>query len=83
MTMPISKMISEKRRYRQYKTRTEELPADYHTAIDALERYAAYFGPTNWRRVTTTMGNNRRSTGCSVQRRAGFSWRVCRSDRTI
>ena len=42
--MSISKMISEKRRYRQYKARTEQLPANYHTAIDALERYLMYFG---------------------------------------
>ena len=42
--MSISKMIGEKRRYRQYKARTEQLPANYHTAIDALERYLMYFG---------------------------------------
>ncbi len=42
--MSISKMIAEKRRYRQYKARTKQLPADYHTAIDALERYLMYFG---------------------------------------
>jgi DNA-binding ferritin-like protein (Dps family) len=30
-----------RRRYRQYKARTERLPANYHTAIDALE----FFGP--------------------------------------
>ena len=44
--MSISKMISEKRRYRQYKARTEQLPANYHTAIDALERYLNYYGGT-------------------------------------
>jgi len=42
--MSISKMIAEKRRYRQYKARTKQLPANYHTAIDALERYLMYFG---------------------------------------
>ena len=42
--MSISTMIDEKRRYRQYKARTEQLPANYHTAIDALERYLMYFG---------------------------------------
>jgi DNA-binding ferritin-like protein (Dps family) len=42
--MSILKMIAEKRRYRQYKARTEQLPANYHTAIDALERYLMYFG---------------------------------------
>ena len=40
-------MIGDKRRYRQYKARTEQLPANYHTAIDALERYLEFFGPGN------------------------------------
>jgi len=44
MTMSISKMIAGKWRYRQYKARTKQLPADYHTAIAALERYLMYFG---------------------------------------
>ncbi len=42
--MTISKMITDKRRYRQYKARTKQLPANYHAAIDALERYLTYFG---------------------------------------
>jgi DNA-binding ferritin-like protein (Dps family) len=37
--------IEQKRRYRKYKARTERLPANYHTAIDALERYMGFFGP--------------------------------------
>ena len=37
--------IEQKRRYRQYKARTKQLPANYYTAIDALERYMQYFGP--------------------------------------
>jgi DNA-binding ferritin-like protein (Dps family) len=36
--------IKQKRRYRRYKARTERLPASYHTAIDALQRYSYYFG---------------------------------------
>jgi DNA-binding ferritin-like protein (Dps family) len=43
--MFIAQMISEKRRYRQYKARTKQLPPNYHTAITALERYLMYFGP--------------------------------------
>jgi DNA-binding ferritin-like protein (Dps family) len=39
--------IKQKRRYRQYKARKEQLPANYHTAIDALERYLTWFGPGN------------------------------------
>ena len=38
--------LEQKKRYRQYKARTEQLPASYHTAIDALERYTEFFGPT-------------------------------------
>jgi DNA-binding ferritin-like protein (Dps family) len=36
--------IKQKRRYRQYKARVERLPANYHAAIDALQRYSYYFG---------------------------------------
>ncbi len=36
--------VEQKRRYRQYKARVEQLPASYHTAIDALQRYSYYFG---------------------------------------
>ena len=36
--------IGDKRRWRQYKTRTKQLPPNYRTAIDALERYLTYFG---------------------------------------
>ena len=43
--MFISKMIGEKRRWRQYKARTRQLPASYRTAADALERYLMCFGP--------------------------------------
>ena len=34
-----------KRRYRRSRARTEQLPANYHAAIDALERYTQFFGP--------------------------------------
>ena len=33
-----SKQKRQKRRYRQFKARTEQLPANYQTAIDALVR---------------------------------------------
>jgi DNA-binding ferritin-like protein (Dps family) len=36
--------LEQKKRYREYKARTERLPASYHTAIDALQRYSYYFG---------------------------------------
>jgi DNA-binding ferritin-like protein (Dps family) len=48
MTMDISKftskVIGDKRRWREYKARTRQLPEDYRTAIDALERYLMFFG---------------------------------------
>jgi DNA-binding ferritin-like protein (Dps family) len=37
--------IEQKKRYREYKARAERLPANYRTAIDAVERYMQYFGP--------------------------------------
>ena len=32
-------------RDRQYMARTEQLPENDHTVIDALERYMEFFGP--------------------------------------
>jgi len=40
----ITGSLEQKKQYRQYKARTERLPANYRTAIDALERYLMYFG---------------------------------------
>ena len=36
--------LEQKKRYRQYKARTKQLPANYRTAVEALERYLMYFG---------------------------------------
>jgi DNA-binding ferritin-like protein (Dps family) len=41
----ISKVIGDKRRWRDYKARVRQLPPDYRTAVDAIERYLMYFGP--------------------------------------
>jgi DNA-binding ferritin-like protein (Dps family) len=41
----ITKLIGDKRRWKQYKARTRQLPTSYHTAINALERYLMCFGP--------------------------------------
>ncbi len=43
----VEKLVGEfgdKRRWRQYKARKQQLPANYRTAVDALERYLTYFG---------------------------------------
>ncbi len=43
--MSISKMINHKRRYRQYKARVKQLPENYRTAVEAIERYLMHFVP--------------------------------------
>ncbi|MEP6562410.1 MAG: DUF1048 domain-containing protein [Nakamurella sp.] len=40
----ITGSLEQKKQYRKYKARTERLPASYHTAIRALERYLMYYG---------------------------------------
>jgi DNA-binding ferritin-like protein (Dps family) len=40
-----SKVIGDKRRWRQYKARVKQLPPNYRSAVDAIERYLMYFGP--------------------------------------
>ncbi|WP_433258770.1 DUF1048 domain-containing protein [Streptosporangium sp. CA-135522] len=37
--------MEDKRRYRQYKARTEQLPENCRTTVEALERYLIHFGP--------------------------------------
>lgn len=41
-----AKVIGDKRRWRQYKARTEQLPPNYRVAVDALQRYLQFFGPS-------------------------------------
>ncbi|QDG62490.1 DUF1048 domain-containing protein [Pseudarthrobacter sp. NIBRBAC000502771] len=36
--------LEDKKRWREYKARKEQLPGSYRTAIDALERYFTYAG---------------------------------------
>jgi len=36
--------LEQKKRYRQYRARVEQLPATYRTAVEALQRYSNYFG---------------------------------------
>ncbi len=39
-----ARWIEQKRHYRQYKARIEQLPASYRTAVAGLERYTNYLG---------------------------------------
>jgi DNA-binding ferritin-like protein (Dps family) len=36
--------LEQKKRYRQYRARAEQLPPNYRAAIEALDRYLMYFG---------------------------------------
>jgi DNA-binding ferritin-like protein (Dps family) len=40
-----SKVIGDKRRWREYKARVRQLPPNYRAAVDAIERYLMHFGP--------------------------------------
>ena len=42
-----SKVIGDKRRWRQYKARVNALPASYRTAVEAIERYLMHFVPAD------------------------------------
>ena len=44
--MFITRMIEEKRRFKRYKERTAQLPANYRTAVDGFERYLMVFAPS-------------------------------------
>jgi DNA-binding ferritin-like protein (Dps family) len=48
-----SKLIGDKKRWRQYKARTRELPEPYRAVAEALERYLMVFGPTDGDSVAT------------------------------
>jgi DNA-binding ferritin-like protein (Dps family) len=47
MTKFVEKIVGDlgdKRRWREYKARVKALPANYRTAVEALDRYLMYFG---------------------------------------
>lgn len=49
----ISKVIGPKRRWRAYKARVRELPPNYRTTVEAIERYLMNFVPTDDDRVAS------------------------------
>ena len=51
----MAKWRDEKKRYKQYKARKEQLPAGHREAIDAVERYALRFGPATGETVVTML----------------------------
>jgi DNA-binding ferritin-like protein (Dps family) len=43
----IAKVIGPKRRWREYKARVRQLPENYRTAVEAIERYLMHFVPAD------------------------------------
>ena len=41
----IAKVVGPKGQWRRYKARVRQLPPDYRSAVDAIERYLMHFGP--------------------------------------
>jgi DNA-binding ferritin-like protein (Dps family) len=50
--------LDQKRSYRQYKARVARLPANYRTAVEALNRYLTYFGGISKGDVLVSMLND-------------------------
>jgi DNA-binding ferritin-like protein (Dps family) len=48
----ISKIVGPKRQWRAYKARVRQLPENYRTAVDAIERYLMHFVPADGDSVT-------------------------------
>jgi DNA-binding ferritin-like protein (Dps family) len=42
-----TKLIGDKKRWRAYKARTASLPTSHRTAVDGIERYLMYTGPSD------------------------------------
>ncbi|MGB7860885.1 MAG: DUF1048 domain-containing protein [Acidimicrobiia bacterium] len=43
----ISKVVGDKGRWRAYKARRRQLPEEYRTAVEAIEKYLMHFVPTS------------------------------------
>ncbi|MCU0277673.1 MAG: DUF1048 domain-containing protein [Candidatus Nanopelagicales bacterium] len=40
----VTKLVGDKRRWRQYRARVHQFPPDYRTAVEGIQRYLMYFG---------------------------------------
>lgn len=43
----VTTVIGDKRRWRQYKARVKQLPPNYRSTVNAIERYLMHFGPVD------------------------------------
>ncbi|HUN38598.1 MAG TPA: DUF1048 domain-containing protein [Trebonia sp.] len=53
----ISKVVGDKREWRQYKARKQRLPENYRAALDAAERYANYSGLSDGDAIMRMLGD--------------------------
>lgn len=53
----LTKLIGDKRQWRQYKARIKNLPPSYRDAVAAIERYAMRFGPTDADSASSLFGD--------------------------
>lgn len=47
--------LEQKKQYREHKARVQALPANYRTAVEAIERYLMYFGSITNGEIMVTM----------------------------
>lgn len=52
-----SKVIGEKKRWREYKARVRELPENYRATVEAIERYLMFSGPVDTESAASLFGN--------------------------
>lgn len=43
----LTKLIGDKRQWREYRARIKALPTEYRTAVDGIQRYLFHTGPGN------------------------------------
>ena len=53
----LSKVIGDKRQWREYKARVSDLPPDYREAVEAIERYVMLFGPIDADSAMSLLGD--------------------------
>jgi len=53
----ITKMVGEKRQWREYKARKQRLPENYRAALDAAERYTYYSGLADGESIMRMLGD--------------------------
>ena len=53
----LTKIIGDKKQWREYKARVRSLPLPYRDAVDAIERYVMRFGPSDADSASSLLGD--------------------------